>query len=90
MGKVCIKCQRCCKVAYIPVHPGVEVELYKVRGFKVKYHQGIAFIIINQKCQHLTKDGCNIYDSRPMACVVYDGRNDLFDSKMCRLGEENG
>jgi len=83
---LCLKCQYCCKVAFIPVNPhsGL-VSFYRdVRGIEVRFTEGLnPWFVVNQPCQHLTPKGCRIYDKRPVDCKFFDGREMLFNREKC-------
>ena len=90
---LCIKCQKCCKESYIRIRSWEEYNLLKVKGFTVKVYYGpvktaMYFLIIYQDCQHLTPEGCAIYDYRPHSCRVYKGTSDPFMKDRCMWREE--
>lgn len=78
---LCLTCLKCCKIIAFPTiyNPSREVtQFYEMRGWKTHYdkQRDILFIYGEQVCPHLTDKGCDIYLSRPAACVQYDGRHD--------------
>ena len=38
-------------------------------------------------CPHLTERGCNIYDNRPLACKLFDGRKHIVSNDFCEWGK---
>jgi Fe-S-cluster containining protein len=72
--KICLKCQLCCKILHFRIaDDGFNVEFFKARGIKVTLVPEIGlFVEIPHVCQHL-KNGCAIYDKRPIACQVFKG-----------------
>ena len=89
--KLCLKCQACCKVLYIPTSfPRKEdLEFYKARGVTFGNIKGVLHAIIPSVCPQLTKEGCSIYDKRPEACMYYDGRKDPLLKDICLWKKEN-
>jgi Fe-S-cluster containining protein len=84
--EACIKCQLCCKVLHFPVSTGA-VPFYEARGIKVIDDPEVGlFIEVPQSCHHLTKNGCSIYDKRPVACRVFDGSKDKLIKDRCLWG----
>lgn len=83
--KLCLKCMECCKRVYIPIigWSGPLLQLLQARGIECRVHQGLTYAIIEQQCRHLTKNGCAIYELRPVACRSYDGREDPFYPEKC-------
>jgi len=71
----CRECQECCKHLEIPVTMlSLEVvEYFIMRGDKLHINpkNGVMSLRTFKPCQHLTKDGCGIYDSRPWTCQTY-------------------
>ena len=86
-SRICISCQWCCKTVYIPIHPFEYpgLQFYVTRGIEIAWHNGHAYAILPQTCQHLTRKGCGIYSSRPDSCRLYDGRSDWFHPEACML-----
>ena len=83
--KLCLKCQACCKLIYIPIiHPSNEaIEFYEARGCTFIASQGVRCIAIPSICPQLSPQGCKIYDNRPEACRDYDGRKDPLLKSVC-------
>lgn len=89
-SNICIRCQKCCKVMYVPIMIDQDLwQLLMTRGFTVYTFDGRTYLEIDQTCKHLTKNGCDMYELRPKACSDYDGRFDPFLSKECMLGEHD-
>jgi Fe-S-cluster containining protein len=90
-SRLCVKCQRCCNTLYIPlaVGPYFPLNLYATRGIKIIWKSFQPYAIIeNIPCQHLTEEGCSIYEKRPFDCKIYDGRNDIFYPEKCKWPKE--
>jgi Fe-S-cluster containining protein len=83
---ICRKCQWCCKYVFLPLAEGPNyIPFYRdVRGMEIKFHKFKPWLIVNDPCQHLTKEGCKIYKNRPDACKNFDGRTMIFHSEECR------
>jgi Fe-S-cluster containining protein len=85
--KLCISCQNCGKELSIYSHPilyGCQaekiVEFYEARGLTVTRLEEDALIIsFPHICQHLTAEGCAIYENRPDSCAEYSGIEDFGD-----------
>ncbi len=85
--KLCISCQKCCKEISIYSHPILYgcpaekvVEFYEARGLTVTRLEEDALIIsFPHICQHLTPEGCAIYENRPGSCAEYSGIEDFGD-----------
>lgn len=89
--EMCLRCMECCKQIIIPI-PYTQAkeffitkEFYKARGHEVKYDsvRDIFYIVFDEVCPNLTKDGCKIYYNRPLACVVFDGRDGITTRNKC-------
>ena len=61
----------------------VEVALYQARGLELFYTGKDILVLVPSVCQHLTEQGCDIYENRPLACKVYDARNSLTIGPKC-------
>lgn len=87
--KLCIRCQACCKLLYIPTtQPLIKEEsdgseFYKERGIKFCVLYGVLYAAIPSECPQLTKEGCKIYSRRPQSCQEYDGRKDPLMKDIC-------
>ncbi len=92
-SELCIECQECCKTIKMPNTGFLSFHartLYEARGFTISTEDGNVFIVIPHTCQHLTPEGCAIYNTRPQACKVYDGRTDpTVNCRWKELEEEN-
>lgn len=86
----CIKCQWCCTHIYIPVlcHDPETLHLMLTRGIELRSFNQVTYAIMEQRCDHLTERGCDVYHLRPRACREYDGRMDMFHPEMCQLPKE--
>ena len=89
-SEICIECQWCCTHVYVPVQMSDKdmVLLLLFRGIELQSYGGTTYAIMHQVCQHLTVNGCNIYDLRPDVCRQYDGRKDMFHPEKCMLPRE--
>ncbi len=68
-----------------------ERAFYKVREIEIFLDKGngLFYLTIPHRCPQLTPHGCAIYEDRPMACRVYDGRLDgSVDCKWKELEDE--
>ena len=66
------------------------VQFYEARGckfdFDVKGDNITSFVTVEQPCPHLEKGkGCKIYRNRPLACRVFDGRENPVTRDRCKL-----
>lgn len=90
---LCLKCLACCKRLQFPADRfGLsedDMMFYKTRGCTFNMQKGIFFIAMHNICPQLTARGCKIYDSRPLACQIYDGRNDPLVKDVCLWDEKN-
>lgn len=78
----CIACQDCCEYIEIPCSRmnNEGLEFYLTRGSKFYIDtNGLFKFRFKDPCQHLTSDGCDIYDTRPDGCVSY----------MCTVGSKD-
>ena len=79
----------CCGTLVVPnsYRDPALAELYEARG--VEYYDYNRFLIIPSICKHLTHKGCDIYNDRPLACRMYDGRMLPFMKDKCKwYGED--
>jgi len=79
----CKDCGECCRHIgiHIPLKHGIPyvLEFFAARGFTPKYKtKTTIFLWADITCPHLTKDGCDIYETRPQACKDYIGEKDPF------------
>ncbi|RLC88837.1 MAG: hypothetical protein DRJ03_00950 [Chloroflexi bacterium] len=82
--KICVECQECCKwlVFYLDKETlAFYKEVYETRGCEINANA----LFVNAPCQHLTKDGCAIYEHRPIYCRTYNGRLDPAMMGKCKL-----
>ncbi len=87
--QICILCQKCCHHLAFPVMDATYLKFYKTRGENTVFSEltQTYSILIERSCQHITKQGCKIYDSRPLACRGYDCQ---YDSRMRGISELGG
>ncbi len=90
--RICVECQECCKwLTFVLDVPDREyfTEVYEARGCEVtkdKVGDNRIIVKVPQVCQHLVEGvGCTIYEKRPRFCRAYDGREDYFMYKQCKL-----
>lgn len=77
----CLSCQKCCKefglLTYFEWNEE-NLEYFQARGFLTSNYNGNIVVWTDKfPCPHLTKNGCNIYETRPEICKKYDGRENL-------------
>ena len=85
--QLCLACQKCCKELFVYTHPLLYdcsaeelVNFYRTRGFDVAHLEEDAVVLsFKHTCQHLTPQGCDIYDERPLSCAQYSGLEDFGD-----------
>ncbi len=84
--KLCLECQKCCRSVSVYTHPDFYdcaakevLQFYKMRGIGVQKDKGAIMLTFPFPCQHLTSDGCGIYEKRPRICREYNGMEDLGD-----------
>ena len=89
--RLCMKCQACCKILAIPMKMPARSALafYHARGCTFRTRKNGLHIVIPVVCPQLTKDGCGIYDSRPIDCKEFDGRSDPLVSSICLWDKKN-
>lgn len=98
-SQLCQLCGNCCKIislevrkeAYNPKYNLYLRQWLEARGIKVVAESQSALLVsIDMQCPHLvgTDDGkyrCDIYETRPVACIQYDGiRDNIFDLVECK------
>ena len=90
-SKLCLQCLACCKILAIPTDRFLisDIKFYEARGCKLTMLEGKFHIVMPYHCPHLTPQGCDIYDARPLACRNYDGREDSLMEDVCLWREEN-
>ena len=73
LQKQCIGCQWCCHVANVPI-PGENTEefayLYWIKGRRIYWEPFTKewYWLVTAPCQHISPDGCMIYEDRPDIC----------------------
>ena len=89
--RLCLECLECCKVVAVraAINPSNKRtrEFYEARGCRIIPTEQLPLVVIPYPCPHLTSSGCNIYDKRPLACRLYDGREDPIMSRICLWGK---
>ena len=78
-SELCLDCLECCKVIgwYVNSTDIHMAAFYLARGCKLyKYNDSILLVTLPHICEQLGEEGCKIYESRPLICRMYDGRND--------------
>ena len=90
-SQLCVSCQECCKyLVFIMDKKTLTIDhqiLYEARDCEILYTNDQVHILLTSVCNHLRSSGCNIYDTRPKLCQVYDGRRDVFFKDRCRWNE---
>ena len=89
--KLCVACQACCKVFYVPTKISATKEyiFFTLRGCKVKNYKGNQVVVVPLPCPHLTPKGCSIYSERPDICKEYDGTKDPLMKHKCLWDKKN-
>lgn len=94
--ELCAECKgACCKTVVFPTQysefNSFAKDLYETRGWFIQVYKGKLWIYKEESCPELTDTGCKIFESRPAACKMYDGRNDPILRTVClwnKLGKE--
>lgn len=77
--ELCLSCLECCKwIEISTTYPDtVEIrEFFTVRGWKVVTRGKVLHIYTYHPCPHLTDRGCDMYETRPIVCRMYNGLAD--------------
>lgn len=87
--ELCLKCMECCKglafsTPFKDDNP-LAIEFYKARGCGIHSADGNLMVSINIDCPNLTSFGCRIYEERPIACRIFDGRKHIVTKDKCLL-----
>jgi len=81
MSKICLRCLKCCITLVIPTNT-LTPDFYRTRGIKIITMPNTSgnqdYAVMEHPCQHLTLEGCKIYDTRPDYCRHYLGVTDPF------------
>lgn len=89
--RLCLSCMECCKIVAVRAAINPENELtrsfYSARGCRILPTDHLPLVIIPFPCPNLTDTGCSIYGKRPLACQMYDGRNDPIMKHICLWGK---
>lgn len=64
----CGDCHKCCEHYVITVNMSHEVDLLSRTWGVIGDKDDFLYLDVDTPCQHLTKDGCDIYDTRPKTC----------------------
>jgi len=71
----CLTCQECCSYVEYPVTmlsiEVLEYFLFRGENFILDDKNGVLSIRVYKPCVHLTKKGCDIYETRPETCRVF-------------------
>jgi len=92
--RLCLQCLECCKILAVPIElkyaDPESIAFYVNRGcWLATLSGGRLGIVIPFQCPHLTPEGCNIYENRPLACKEYDGTRDPLMSDKCLWIKKN-
>lgn len=89
--KLCLQCQACCKLIYIPTsRPNREnLKFYTARGIRFINNNGVFCAAVPSVCPQLTPQGCKMGDNRPEDCKAYDGRKDPLLKSVCLWDTKN-
>ena len=93
-NKLCLECLECCKKVSLPIIVPENFDINKnfylfeewaaVREIEIiETVDNIIWMAVPYPCQHLTENGCKIYDYRPIICRMYDARKDPAARKKC-------
>jgi Fe-S-cluster containining protein len=90
-SELCLKCLECCKVVMFrarldPDNPRTK-EFAEARGCSFLRMPDGPLVVIPFPCPNLTPEGCKIYGHRPLACQVFDGRDDPLVGSKCKWHE---
>jgi Fe-S-cluster containining protein len=85
-SKVCVECGNCCKFIAITSN-GENASFMAAWGYELKpiVGRGEFTATLYHPCQHLTPDGCDIYETRPKLCREYFACNDPAMAHLCKL-----
>jgi len=96
-SELCMSCLECCKWMIFTVPYSVNTlkafyanQYYLARGCRVVDvgHSRYVQVLVPSICPQLNEDfGCMIYENRPEACRLYDGRKDPFLKNICKWSE---
>ena len=86
--KLCLQCAECCKILAVEVTlqsmPPEAIAFYVTRGcWLATLSGGRLGLVIPYQCPHLTPEGCDIYEDRPLVCKDYDGTRDPLMKDKC-------
>ena len=85
--KMCIACQFCCHHLELVLEKTAApfIELSTVRGIPLTEVNGRWVTLFPNSCQHITKDGCAIYEDRPELCRT---KKVSTEDYICKIGLE--
>lgn len=83
----CLSCQWCCHHLFVPLAYNDD-EFYMTRGHDCIHRQHSDEVLIGVTCQHSTKDGCAIYEERPLACHLFPYEDHPVIREHCALMRE--
>jgi len=75
---LCMKCRACCNsLAFRMNRPTKDVlDFYRTRGCKIfeEDRDTVTILLENVPCPHISENGCDLYEKRPLVCKHFDGR----------------
>lgn len=92
--ELCAECKGvCCKTIVFPTQysefDSFAKDLYETRGWYATGYKGKLWIYKEESCPELSETGCKIFESRPSACKMYDGRSDPIVRDQCLWSKLN-
>jgi len=90
--RLCLQCMECCKNLTVPIESICQeaIEFYAARNCRITpILGGRQGVVIPFPCPHVTPEGCDIYDERPIACKQYDGTKDPLMKDKCLWIKKN-
>lgn len=92
---LCLKCRYCRKIISAPIFQGKDLpslyaEFFAARKLATIYDDvsGLHLVVVPHVCAQLTDTGCGIYEKRPDACRVFDGRTNAATKDRCLWRED--
>ena len=85
---MCIDCQWCCHHLVLQLD-GIDTELLEARGHKCLRREYFDEVMIETTCPHLTDSGCDIYEARPLACILFPWESHPLIKDHCELMRRN-
>lgn len=72
--ELCKKCQFCCRYIIQNIRPTYErIQFFTTWGLMLLTNGRDIGVLIPRACQHITDEGCKIYDNRPEICKNFMG-----------------